>query len=188
MVDNVLSPEARFWKNIQVDEITGCWLWQHKLRSDGYARFKVNQKSVYVHCWAYEIFINQIPQGLELDHLCSVRHCCNPLHLEPVTHKENCSRGRVNQFKGKTHCIKGHLFDAKNTRITKRGHRICRMCQKEWQQRNNGFMEKGSRKVCKRGHPFDETNTYIDPRGNKNCKECQRDRCRQYFTRREEVI
>jgi len=41
----------------------------------------------------YEYFKGPVPDGLELDHLCRVRSCCNPDHLEPVTHKENIRRG-----------------------------------------------------------------------------------------------
>jgi hypothetical protein len=47
---------------------------------------------VLAHRWAYEHFIGPIPAGLEIDHLCRVRHCVNPAHLEPVTKSENRRR------------------------------------------------------------------------------------------------
>lgn len=28
----------------------------------------------------------------------------------------------------KTHCVRGHLFDEKNTRLAKNGQRVCRAC------------------------------------------------------------
>jgi hypothetical protein len=45
------------------------------------------------HRFAYELLVGPIPEDLELDHLCRVRHCVNPAHLEPVTHLENILRG-----------------------------------------------------------------------------------------------
>ncbi|WP_396092344.1 HNH endonuclease, partial [Erwinia amylovora] len=55
--------------------------------------------------------IGPIPDGLVLDHLCRVRRCCNPDHLEPVGFVENVRRGDAGKHgfnTGKTHCPKGH--------------------------------------------------------------------------------
>ena len=45
------------------------------------------------HRWSYQHHIGPVPEGLVLDHLCRVRHCVNPDHLEPVTSRENTLRG-----------------------------------------------------------------------------------------------
>lgn len=64
----------------------------------GYVRVWVGRKRVLAHRLAYEKAKGEIPNGLELDHLCRNRWCRNPDHLEPVTHQINCQRaseGRV---------------------------------------------------------------------------------------------
>jgi hypothetical protein len=73
---------------------TPCWLWQLQKNSDGYGRVRVGKKQVMAHCVYFEERYGPIPQGTELDHLCRVRACVNPDHLEPVSHAENCRRGR----------------------------------------------------------------------------------------------
>ena len=36
--------------------------------------------------------VQPVPAGLEVDHLCRCRTCCNPRHLEAVSHTENLRR------------------------------------------------------------------------------------------------
>jgi integrase len=59
-----------------------CWIWTGKLQKDGYPRW--GKGGSLAHRAAYELFIDSIPEGLQLDHLCRVRPCVNPAHLEPV--------------------------------------------------------------------------------------------------------
>lgn len=86
------------------------------------------------HRFAYEDIVGPILEGLTIDHLCRVRHCVNPAHLEPVTHLENVRRGNggLNQL-AKTHCPKGHPYDEENTyRLPSRpSGRYCRACRRE---------------------------------------------------------
>ena len=49
-------------------------------------------KMVLAHRWAYQQFVGPIPPGLHIDHLCSIRHCMYPPHLEAVTPRENTLR------------------------------------------------------------------------------------------------
>ena len=114
-----------------------CWIWLGGTNAGGYGRVNPGGGDCMVHRLSYEQFIGAIPGGLELDHLCRVRLCCNPAHLEPVTHQENDLRGlsisAVNATK--THCIRGHAFDQENTYIypassRKAGRRACRACQR----------------------------------------------------------
>ncbi len=74
---------------------TPCHIWQGALSSDGYGRVWVPEagRAMATHVIAYERKHGPIPDGLEPDHLCRVRACGNPDHLEPVTHAENMRRG-----------------------------------------------------------------------------------------------
>src|SRR5690348_10532372 len=67
----------------------GCWVWTGALTHSGYAQTKIRRKSVYIHRLMYELVVADIPAGLDLDHLCRVRNCVNPWHLEPVTRSVN---------------------------------------------------------------------------------------------------
>jgi hypothetical protein len=84
----------RFWTKIRRDE-NGCWLWQAGLAHNGYGHLKVGRRTVKAHRFAYELLVGPVLEHLELDHLCRVRSCVNPAHLEPVTHAENVRRGRA---------------------------------------------------------------------------------------------
>ena len=76
-----------------VDPVTECWLWNRKIRKDGYGRKSLDhRREIPAHRWVYEQQIGEIPDGLELDHLCNNPPCVNPAHLEPVTHRENMLR------------------------------------------------------------------------------------------------
>lgn len=107
------APDVRFHQNYAVEESSGCWLWRRFLNEDGYGHIRVNGKTVGVHRFSYELAIGAIPPATEIDHLCRVRHCVNPEHLEAVTHRENVRRSPSGA--AKTHCVNGHLFDDVNT-------------------------------------------------------------------------
>lgn len=70
----------------------GCWLWTGTINGAGYGTFRVDGETVGAHRYVYETERGPIPEGLHLDHLCSVRNCVNPSHLEPVTPSENIQR------------------------------------------------------------------------------------------------
>jgi hypothetical protein len=114
---------------------SGCWLWLGAVTPGGYARLRDG----YAHRMSYEIHVGPIPPGLQLDHLCRVRSCVNPAHLEAVTQKINIGRGEAGMhMRERTHCPRGHERTPENTytRI-KRGHSECRICrQKNWTEQN----------------------------------------------------
>jgi hypothetical protein len=70
----------------------GCWLWVGSIDRGGYGHFRHEGRLTKAHRVAYLTWVGPIPDGLELDHLCNIRHCINPAHLEAVTHKENMRR------------------------------------------------------------------------------------------------
>ena len=70
----------------------GCWIWEGSTTATGYGGIKWNGKSTVAHRVVYSLIKGEIPEGLFLDHLCNVKKCVNPDHLEPVTHRENIQR------------------------------------------------------------------------------------------------
>ena len=114
-------------------EFTGtCWLWQGGLNWGGYGKFWANGATHAVHRFSYELFNGAIPDGLTIDHLCRVRHCVYPDHLEAVTIQENLRRSPLRP-ENRTHCPQGHPYAGPNllTVIKRRGpERLCRTCRR----------------------------------------------------------
>lgn len=115
----------RLTVTIELFNGTPCWVWQG-CTSSGYGKVDVEGRLLLVHRVMYELFKGAIPKGLHIDHLCRNRSCCNPYHLEPVTPRENVSRGKQLI----THCPQGHPYNDKNTRTTSEGKRQCKECHR----------------------------------------------------------
>jgi hypothetical protein len=107
----------RFFNKIEPIPWSGCWVWVAATDSCGYGKFNIDGRIVGAHRVSYEFHKGPIPYGLELDHLCRIPSCVNPIHLEAVTHKENVRRGesRGQYNKTKTHCPQGHEYTKENT-------------------------------------------------------------------------
>jgi hypothetical protein len=116
----------------------GCWEWRGALQPNGYGTFGVSPtKNVRAHRASFEIAKGPIPPGLEIDHLCRNRSCCNPAHLEAVTHQENKRRESASYRARVTVCRGGHSFtDPANAGINNRGKRYCRACDRAAYHRN----------------------------------------------------
>ena len=116
----------------KVDRSGECWLWTGALTTNGYGSFmkKKGLQMVRAHRFSYEYFVGPIPEGLDLDHLCRVRNCVNPAHLEPVTRRINLLRGMTQTAlnASKTHCPAGHPYSPENTYIRPKGQRVCKAC------------------------------------------------------------
>ena len=119
----------RFWT--KVNKSGECWLWTAGLYHDGYGKFWDGKRHCRAHRFAYELLVAPIPDGLQLDHLCRVRHCVNPAHLEAVDCRTNLLRGTglTATKAAQTHCVHGHPFDEVNTYIKPNGARGCRICR-----------------------------------------------------------
>ena len=126
------SAEERFFAKIErgkTDEF--CWLWTSAISENGYGLFW-DGRTVYAHRYIYQLAVGEIPEGLQIDHLCRIKRCANPKHLEAVSRKEspNLGRGKRVRREGKTHCKRGHAYDEANTYTSPRGRRSCRECGK----------------------------------------------------------
>jgi hypothetical protein len=152
-INGLNSVYQRFINLLSIDA-KGCWLFRTQAKN-GYSTFGINKKTpVKAHRFSYKMHKGEIPEGLHIDHLCSVKNCCNPDHLEAVTPKENTRRawergeakahpkevclraGRIGNAAAvakklaMTHCKKGHPYSEENTYRPKKGGRDCRACSK----------------------------------------------------------
>ena len=127
----------RFWLRVNKDgpipvcrpELGQCWIWLGYLKR--YGKFWMQGQSQMPHRVSYEISVRKIPIGLTLDHLCKNKACVNPMHLEPVTLRENILRSdnppAINATK--TKCPRGHLLKGANLYTDPSRKRRCRICQ-----------------------------------------------------------
>lgn len=151
------SALARFWAAL--DATGECWLWTRAVATNGYARFSVGQTRTAAHRVAYEHYVGRVPDGMQLDHLCRMRRCVNPLHLEPVSSRENLLRAErtlaaINR--AKTECRNGHELVGDNIKH-KAGARACRTCDirsQESYRRRRGVvaLAKGTKKPFGKGN------------------------------------
>lgn len=72
---------------------TPCWTWQRGTDGKGYGKTNVDGVRTQAHRAFYERRFGTIPSGLDLDHLCRIRRCVNPDHMEPVPRQINVQRG-----------------------------------------------------------------------------------------------
>lgn len=127
----------------RVDRSGDCWVWTGAIDPYGYGRIGLGRRGDGVgltHRVTYEHFIGPISPGLDLDHLCRNRACCNPEHLEPVERIENVARGLRAKGYGErefTHCKRGHPFTPENTIKTTRQRR-CRECVRQRRAKRAG--------------------------------------------------
>ena len=126
----------RILRNVNV-RLGGCWLWMRSLNSSGYGMSYIGRLDYRVTTTAHQVMyrwlVGPVPVGLELDHLCRERRCVHPLHMEPVTSRENALRGigptaKLAELKACRKC--GGEFSLKpNGRW-----RACRPCSVEYQR------------------------------------------------------
>lgn len=108
-----------------------CLRWTGFRQPGGYGQMKAGGAAPeLVHRVAYRLAHGSIPDGYQIDHLCRVRDCVNPDHLEAVTQQENLSRKSPPEPAARTHCGRGHELTPENT-YQWRTQRHCRTCKRE---------------------------------------------------------
>jgi len=114
----------------RIDASGVCWEWTGA-KSEGYGvigRGGRGEGNALTHRVMWEQLVGRIPEGLDVDHLCRNRACCNPDHLEPVDRRTNVARGlRRPGYRGSIlHCPRGHLYDRSTAT-----QRKCSTCKNE---------------------------------------------------------
>lgn len=132
----------QFFSFIEFDAASDCWLWRGAVNYKGYGLFQGNCS----HRFAYQLFVGRLRNSLVIDHLCRVRHCVNPRHLEQVTMRENWRRGQHHSALGV--CKRGHPISGANvcTWLLKgKEQRCCRRCRmasrKRWYEKSIRFRQ-----------------------------------------------
>lgn len=132
----------RFWAKVIVEQharmASACWTWVGSYDWEGYGQSNRKGQVLKAHRMAWLALVGPIPDDLQLDHLCRLRACIRPAHLDPVTQRENILRGIGPSARNarKTLCDSGHPLSDSNLRITSCGKRECVECRREWNREN----------------------------------------------------
>lgn len=132
---------------ITINEYTDCWEWNLFRDSRGYGSLSNNGVTKRPHQLAYELWRGKVPEGLEIDHLCRNPCCCNPRHLDAVTHAVNMARSGAMREKA-THCKYGHEFKLHGFRAGRQ--RLCRICHRARGRKEDSKPERRAKKTLKR--------------------------------------
>jgi hypothetical protein len=123
---------------VVINKQTECWEWQAGMTHDGYGRFWWENRNMVAHKFSSVALGDVLKENEQFDHLCRVRHCVNPAHLDRVSARINVLRGETITARNstKTHCKNGHIFSPNNVSQApfnlERNARICRICKNVW--------------------------------------------------------
>lgn len=137
----------KFWAKVNVLGVDDCWVFYYRLgKEDKYTTFRLDTgKGMSAHRVAYATKVASFPKHLTIDHLCKVKSCLNPKHLEPVTTAENNRRSSHQQ---KSYCMYGHPYTEENIYRSPRGDRSCIKCRRE---RERAYADKKKAERAERG-------------------------------------
>lgn len=96
----------RFWSKVDIkDNKEDCWNWTAGT-TQGYGMFWLYDKQVLANRVAYILSKGDIPDELQVHHICNNPTCCNPNHLELGGHFKNmqymvkCKRSNYGENNG----------------------------------------------------------------------------------------
>jgi hypothetical protein len=188
----MVRPRLPMWKRLvrhtELDHETGCWLWMGQTDLYGYALLNHadHASKLTVHRLTFEMKYGELADGEELHHVCRVRRCVNPKHLEKVGRLAHLEIHAGDQ---RECCPWGHVYAEVGWYVEKHADgsttRRCKVCHKR-NQHEAGLRSgriKGWRGVmCNKRHRYDETGVRIGRDGHgyeyRICLECERERRR----------
>lgn len=122
----------RFFSKLDPPNERGCREWNRATYPAGYGEFSLGSDVVLAHRVAFFIANGYWPEICR--HTCDNPPCCEPAHLLDGSQADNVhdmiERDRHSIFL-RTHCIHGHEYNEVNTRITRKGQRVCRPCDRD---------------------------------------------------------
>jgi hypothetical protein len=94
MSDRRRAIYLKIMERVHVEDVEdGCWNWLGPTSGDGrgggYGRMSLDGQTVSVHKVMFTHFFGFVPGKKQVDHKCNNRRCCNPEHLQMVTHLQN---------------------------------------------------------------------------------------------------
>ena len=173
-------------KKIVVNQQTGCHIWVGTVTVNGYAQARLDNRWKYVHRAVWEHYKGPIPEGLQIDHICKIRNCCNVDHLRLVTPRVNTL---LSDSITAIHIRKPHCPTCGGEyTIRPNGHRYCGACHSRHNAANarryraqkrkaEGFVDKRLSSACRVcGGPYS-----VWPTGHKYCPPCHKRRQRETY-------
>lgn len=129
-----------------------CHIFCGGARDGGYGKVSWQGKAIRVHCYVWLQAGRKLHKGKMIDHQCRVRRCCNIDHLREVSPTvnalENNDSGPALNAR-KTHCLRGHPFNAANTYRPARGGRMCRECIRQRSSRRAAALKRARKRLTR---------------------------------------